>query len=103
MQNKETEQEKQRETENTACSQQEMLQERFELASARIIELAENCGLQEKAQKDFFQTQFAFAKQCLDDYTWVRDGGLQTDAVADLAMRNKAIYADILPEHYEES
>ncbi len=80
----------------------EAVAERYGLAVERIGELAENCGLSEPFDR-YFQSTAAFLKLVAEEYTFVESGALRQADLATLKEHNRALYADILPDHYGES
>ncbi len=83
-------------------SGRDVVEERMELASERIREIAGE-GLKDPAFDDYFKTVSAFLLQILDTYSWVKDGGADKDSLEELKARNRALYSDILPENYDKS
>lgn len=80
----------------------ELLAERYELALGRIRRIGE-----ERFGNASMETFFSFCADFLmlidETRTFLNDSGLDTAPLEELARRNLALYADILPEHYEES
>ena len=80
----------------------EILEERYALAMDRIREIpGEN--FEKKELKDYFDKMAAFLLLLNDTKQFLESDGLQKAPVEELKERNHALYADILPEHYEES
>ncbi len=79
-----------------------MIEERFRLAADRIREIPG-----EPLGRENLETYFSFCAQFLlmleETYFFLKKGGLETASLEELQRRNRALYADILPEHYEES
>lgn len=79
-----------------------MIEERFRLAADRIREIPG-----EPLGRENLEAYFSFCAQFLlmleETYFFLKKGGLETASLEELQRRNKALYADILPEHYEES
>ena len=84
----------------------DILTQRMELAKGRMTEILET--EREFVLLPYFQKQFSFCVMIFDLYEKIsRAGGalayaFQTE-LEELRTENKALYADILPEHYEES
>lgn len=79
-----------------------MMQERLELGIERIREIREEKKLSEALQ-DYFERTGDFLLQMEETRSFIAEGGLQKASEEELAERNRALYEDILPEHYEES
>jgi len=80
----------------------EMIGERYQLAVSRIKEIKnENLGRPEF--DEYFRTVSGFIEMMDDTLKWSIDGGLEKDSIEELGKRNKALYEDILPEHYDSS
>lgn len=80
----------------------EILQERYELALERIKEIpGEHFG--NEALESYFTFCAEFVMMVEENRAFLAEGGLNTAPIEELAERNKALFADILPEHYEES
>lgn len=82
--------------------QREVLEERYKLVMDRIREISgeELCG---KEQKEYFDAVAAFLVLLDDTKRFLAEGGLKKAPIEELQKRNHDLYADILPEHYEES
>ena len=80
----------------------EMIGERYQLAVSRIKEIKnEKLGMPEF--DEYFRTVSGFIEMMDDTLKWSIDGGLEKDSIEELGKRNKALYEDILPEHYDSS
>lgn len=80
----------------------ELIKERYDLVLERIREIpGEHEG--EDGTGRFFCTCAEFLLLIDDTVSFLEKGGLQEAPLEELERRNKALYADILPEHYEES
>ena len=80
----------------------EMIGERYQLAVSRIKEIKnENLGRPEF--DEYFRFVSGFIEMMDDTLKWSIDGGLEKDSIEELGKRNKALYEDILPEHYDSS
>lgn len=79
-----------------------VLQERYELAVDRIRQIPE-----EHFGAPAFEKYFAAVAEFLllldETRCFLAEGGLEKASIEELARRNHALYADVLPEHYEES
>ena len=83
-------------------SEIEILKERYELALERIREIpGEHFGNEQL--ESYFASVSEFILMIEDTRAFIVEGGLDNAEVAVLAERNRALFADILPEHYEES
>lgn len=80
----------------------DVIQERLQLALERIQEIAG-----EKAVKEEFQVYFAkvaeFILRIEETRLFLEKGGLQSSTLEELMERNHKLYEDILPENYEAS
>lgn len=80
----------------------DILKERYKLAMERIKEIpAEHLG--SAGLEAFFSFCAAFLLMIDDTVKFLEEGGLEKASIEELERRNHALYADILPEHYEES
>ncbi|MCM1188281.1 MAG: aminopeptidase [bacterium] len=82
--------------------QSEILKERYGLAIERIRQIPEE-GLCREPYRDYFDRMAAFLLLLDDTGSFLAGGGLKDAPEEELARRNRALYEDILPEHYEES
>lgn len=82
--------------------QEELILERYGLALARIKEIPDEsiCG---EAYRDYFMQMAEFVRQMDRTYELVVGGELRRMPMEALREHNHALYADILPAHYEES
>ena len=80
----------------------ELLQERFELALSRIREIPEE-HFGAAAFEEYFAVVAKFLEQISETRIFLEEGGLKTASLEELKRRNHELYADIFPEHYEES
>ena len=81
---------------------QEMLKERYGLAMERIRAiLQEACSRQEF--KAYFDKMAEFLLLLDDTKSFLEKDGLKNASLEELQKRNFELYADVLPEHYEES
>lgn len=83
-------------------SELEILQERYELALERIREIPGEM-LGNEALEDYFAKMVEFLLKIEETRIFVEEGGLQAASLEELANRNHALYADILPENYHTS
>ena len=89
------------ETVGEKCGQ-EVLEERYTLAIERIRQIPdEHFG--NPAYERYFASEAEFLLMLDDTRSFLADGGLEKAPVEELARRNHALYADVLPEHYGES
>lgn len=81
-----------------------MEEELFALDRERILELAgeESLPVADRAA-DFLHCGARLLEQLLEEYAFVRAGGLREADLKELQRRNHALYEDILPEHYAKS
>lgn len=82
--------------------QMDILEERIELAENRIAQM-ESEQLGSESLSDYFRTVGAFLKQILETRRFLLAGGLESAPIRELRERNRALYEDILPEHYGKS
>jgi len=79
-----------------------VLKERYGLVTERIRQIPlEHFG--EERLEEYFRSCAEFLLMIDDTMTFLAEGGMQKAPVEELARRNRALYADLLPEHYEES
>jgi len=83
-------------------SELEILQERYELALERIKEIPKEHFGNEQLEK-YFASVADFLLLIDHTRSFLAEGGLDKASIAELAERNKALYAEILPENYETS
>jgi leucyl aminopeptidase (aminopeptidase T) len=98
----------------------ELLEERFELAAERVAQVVEEglevstleigalesgtAGGSTQEAKNFDEYFRRMAAQLMlvnDNKSFLAEGGLQKASLEELGKRNQALYADVLPEHYE--
>lgn len=83
-----------------------MVEERFLLAWERIQEIKKEKIFKspqfEPVQK-YFVTMAEFVSMVCDNYSFVKEGGLQKASLEELKDRNYRLYEDILPENYNYS
>ncbi|MCM1266634.1 MAG: aminopeptidase [Bacteroidales bacterium] len=82
--------------------QEEIIMERYDLALARIKEIPDEsiCG---EAYRDYFMRMADFVLLMDQTYELVESGALAGMEMEELKAHNRALYEDILPEHYKES
>lgn len=82
--------------------QEEVIEERYGLALARIKEIPDEsiCG---EAYRDYFMRMAEFVLLMDRTYGLVESGELRRMSMDALREHNHALYADILPSHYGES
>ena len=82
--------------------QEEVIEERYGLALARIKEIPDEsiCG---EAYRDYFMRMAEFVLLMDRTYELVRNGELRHMSLEALGEHNRLLYADILPAHYGES
>ena len=80
----------------------EVLEERYGLAVQRIREIQAE-KFEKENLKDYFDSTARFLLLLDETRTFLAEDGLNKAELAELQERNKVLYADILPEHYEES
>ena len=83
----------------------EDLQERFDLASARIREIITEAkeGKLPEAIGEYFSNAAAFMDMLADQWVFLTEGGLDKAPVVELEKRNNALYEEVIPENYENS
>ena len=83
-------------------TEEAVLEERYNLALERIRQIPE-----EHFGVPAFEKYFAFMAEFLlmldETRKFLAEGGLEKAPIEELAKRNHALYADVLPQHYEES
>ncbi len=82
--------------------QEELIEERYGLALARIKEIPNEsiCG---EGYRDYFKQMADFVLMMDRTYALVESGALRQMGLEELKAHNQALYADILPAHYGES
>lgn len=80
----------------------EIIKERYALVMERIREIPQD-SLGDEELDAFFSFCAEFIVMIDDTAAFLEAGGLRTAPLEELKRRNHALYADILPEHYEES
>ena len=86
----------------TETQVKELEKERFELAMERIAQIPED-ALCEKKYQDYFAKMAEFVLLMKKTWDFVADGELYRASFEELREKNKELYEDILPEHYEHS
>ena len=91
--------------EKEECSENEIFRERLELALERIQEIPEEHWADSEAKpfEEYFASVAEFLLMIGDTKDFLENGGLTKASLEELQKRNQALYADILPEHYENS
>lgn len=79
----------------------EILEERYGLAMGRIRSVPQEASAAEF--QDFFARTAAFLLLLDDTRKFLAEGGLEKAPLEELQKRNRALYEDVLPDHYEES
>lgn len=80
----------------------ELLKERYDLAAGRIREIKEENSVQEPFG-DFFRSVAAFIDQMLTQKEELEAGSFGCLTLEELRRKNREMYQDILPEHYDAS
>lgn len=80
----------------------EVLKERYVLVRDRIRQISQEHFGDEKLEA-YFSSCAEFLLMIEDTVSFLADGGLEKAEIEELAERNLALYADILPEHYGKS
>lgn len=87
-----------------------LIEERYELAQARMEEIAEVHIENEEAVTQlpkeyytYFKSVAGFIYMLTEEYTWVTDGSMRAADMAQLKEHNRKLYEDILPENYKKS
>lgn len=80
----------------------EIMKERYELVTERIRSIKGESLGSENLEK-YFGTVADFLLLLEDNLEFIQAGGLKTAPIEELQRRNKSLFADVLPEHYEES
>lgn len=85
--------------------EKELLQERLELALDRIREIPGDDWQGDALQpwREYFTVVAKFLLLIEDNRKFLEQDGLRTASLEELQRRNHALYADILPENYENS
>lgn len=78
------------------------LNDRIELAAERIGQIREESIGDSKLQ-DYFYAMADFLGLVLETKDFLEKGGLKTASIEELQQRNEKLFADILPQNYEES
>lgn len=77
------------------------MQERFELALSRIVQMKEENAVKE--YQPFFVAVAEFICECTEQLQWLENGGLAQADIEELKAKNEALYSDIFKENYETS
>ncbi|SFU34964.1 aminopeptidase [Butyrivibrio sp. INlla21] len=80
----------------------EVIDERYDLASRRIKEMSEE-HLKNKEFDLYFHTVRDFLQMMTETYDWALNKGPEQDSFEELKKRNHDLYEDILPENYDKS
>ena len=80
----------------------EVIRERFDLALERIRQISME-SMENQALDDYFQSVAKFILLLEDNRQFIERGGLQTAPIEELRQRNAALYADVMPDRYENS
>lgn len=79
-----------------------VMEERFELASERISQIAGEKVLDEKFQS-FFAENADFLAVMIEEYEWIRDGGLEKAELMELQRHNEICFIDLAGRNYDTS
>ncbi|MDD3369427.1 MAG: aminopeptidase [Lachnospiraceae bacterium] len=81
------------------------MEERYQLAIERISEITEEMRAKQEgsALASFFIAMADFCQMIGQEYVFVKSGDLEQADLETLKKHNKALYEDILPEHYGNS
>lgn len=80
----------------------ELILERLELGMERLVQIGnENCV--NAVFQEYFKQTAARIGQLVDEYSYVKNGGLENASLEELQERNRRLYAPILPENYVEN
>lgn len=82
--------------------EKELLGERWELSCERVEEILSETNSDTPVGR-FFSAMAGFLKLIIDEYEFVGSGDLKKATLEELKEHNHNLYADILPDHYEES
>ncbi|RKM56425.1 leucyl aminopeptidase [Butyrivibrio sp. X503] len=80
----------------------EVIDERYELASRRIKEMSKE-HLKNKEFDLYFHAVGEFLEMMTETYEWVLSKGPDKDSMEELHKRNQKLYGDILPANYGKS
>lgn len=81
----------------------ENIEERYELARKRILEIANDTAVGSTDFAMYFQRTAAFLGEVADVYDDAESGKLYEASLEELQERNRKLYRDILPDYYGES
>ena len=83
----------------------EIINERFKLCRGRLQEMKdEHLELEDNKGLDaYFHTVTDFLLLILDNYDFIKNGGLDEAEISELQKRNHELYQDILPGNYDTS
>lgn len=79
-----------------------MIEERYKLSITRIREILEEDTVSQKF-RDYFRQMAMFLLLIDELKEKIEDGGMSSASMEELKAWNEKLYADILPQHYEES
>ena len=80
----------------------EVIRERFDLALERIRQISME-SMENQALDDYFQSVAKVSLLLEDNRQFIERGGLQTAPIDELRQRKAALYADVMPDRYENS
>lgn len=79
-----------------------VMEERFELAAERIREIAGEKAVDEKF-RSFFTENADFLAVMIEEYEWIRDGGLKRAELMELQRHNEICFIDLAGRNYDTS
>ena len=80
-----------------------MIEERYQLALHRISQIPNEKNMTAPAFEDYFRRAAQWILQLAGLKSFLKDGGFEKASLEELGTRNRALYEEILPGHYENS
>ncbi len=80
-----------------------MIEERYQLALLRISQIPNEKNMTAPAFEDYFRRAAQWILQLAGLGSFLKDGGFEKASLEELGTRNRALYEEILPGHYENS
>ena len=80
-----------------------LIEERYQLALLRISQIPNDKNMTAPAFEDYIRRAAQWILQLAGLGAFLKDGGLEKASLEELGARNRALYEEILPGHYENS
>ena len=79
-----------------------VMEERFELASQRILEIEKEKRMPEQFQR-YFAENADYLGVLLEEYKWVASGAMREASLQELERHNESCFIDLMGRNYETS